>query len=903
MIKSSKNFDFSVVIPVYNVEEYLEESILSVINQTYSFKEHIQIVLVNDGSPDNSEEICLKYQKLYPENIIYIKQDNAGVSAARNNGLEYAQGEYINFLDSDDIWESDAFYKIKEFINNNNGIEVLCCKIKHFEGATYLHPLSRRLTDTRIVNIYEEENYTFPHLQVSSSFIRRDYATSIRFEKGLIIGEDALYLNKLILRAGRYASMPEVQYNYRTRLSQSSAIQTKGNNIKYYNETVEKYYGGMIQASIDICGSVIPYMQSLLVYDIGWRVTQGKPEVLTQQQYDEYCAGLSKILSYVEDRFIITHPIHRSFFKKYSMLRLKYNEDITNKFTYNAKNKFMYLCDVKITKIPKNPDHCEIYSIEHKNGELIVEGLIKTWIIDADCTTDFVLSFAGKEYPAELKIFPHSYENTMFGRKYTNYQFISRIPFDEAFDEKSTRWIYPRLYFGDEKANIAMHCGGKKMFSTIQCPAAYNILDEYYYIPTEKGIKFVKPDNIQKAEKKLNRSFNKWVYKNNKKATFIRFLYQLIKPFRKKPLWIVSDRMDIANDNGEMFFRYLCEKKPEDIDYEFVISKDSPDAEKIKSIGKTVYFESLKYKLHFLLADKIISSQANEENLNAFDFYDYKYFYNICDFDFVFLQHGIIMNDLSSWLNRKNKKIDLFITSAKSEQQSIICGDYGLDEIIVKLTGLSRFDRLYELKNNVKKQVIIMPTWRRSINLATVNLDEEQGKILFLQSDYCKFYNKLINDERLLNVMKDNGCTGKFCLHPMHYDKTDCFFENEIFKVANGSINYQELFTQGALMITDYSSTFFDFCYLNKPVIYTQFDREEFFEGQIYNEGYFKYERDGFGPVCETYDETVNKIIELIENDFQIEPIYEARIKNFYAYHDNHNCDRIYDAILDMDKR
>ena len=97
-----KDFLFSVIMPIYNVEEFLDESITSVINQTVGFKDNIQIILVNDGSPDNSEEICLKYRALYPDNIIYIKQKNAGVSAARNTGVKYATGKYINFFDSDD---------------------------------------------------------------------------------------------------------------------------------------------------------------------------------------------------------------------------------------------------------------------------------------------------------------------------------------------------------------------------------------------------------------------------------------------------------------------------------------------------------------------------------------------------------------------------------------------------------------------------------------------------------------------------------------------------------------------------------------------------------------------------------------------------------------------------------
>ena len=91
---------FSVIIPIYNCEEYLEECVDSVLGQTIG-SEKIEIILVNDGSTDNSAEICKEYEKKY-NNILYIEQKNQGVSAARNNGLKHASGELINFIDSDD---------------------------------------------------------------------------------------------------------------------------------------------------------------------------------------------------------------------------------------------------------------------------------------------------------------------------------------------------------------------------------------------------------------------------------------------------------------------------------------------------------------------------------------------------------------------------------------------------------------------------------------------------------------------------------------------------------------------------------------------------------------------------------------------------------------------------------
>ena len=85
-----KKFKISVIIPIYNVGNYLEETIMSVVKQSIGFK-NIQLILVNDGSTDNSEDVCLKFKNMYPNNVIYIKQKNSGVSVARNNGLKYAE--------------------------------------------------------------------------------------------------------------------------------------------------------------------------------------------------------------------------------------------------------------------------------------------------------------------------------------------------------------------------------------------------------------------------------------------------------------------------------------------------------------------------------------------------------------------------------------------------------------------------------------------------------------------------------------------------------------------------------------------------------------------------------------------------------------------------------------------
>ena len=96
LIQTKNDYLFSVIISIYNTARYLEDSIYSLLNQTIGYRK-IQIILVNDGSTDYSENICLHFQKIFPNNIIYIKINHSGVSQARNIGLNHAKGLYKFF--------------------------------------------------------------------------------------------------------------------------------------------------------------------------------------------------------------------------------------------------------------------------------------------------------------------------------------------------------------------------------------------------------------------------------------------------------------------------------------------------------------------------------------------------------------------------------------------------------------------------------------------------------------------------------------------------------------------------------------------------------------------------------------------------------------------------------------
>ena len=123
----------SIVVPIYNVEKYLEKCLNTLINQTLS---DIQIILVNDGASDDSGKIAKEFQKKYPEKIIYLEKENGGLSDARNFGIPYATGEYIAFLDSDDYVELSIYEEMYNLAKKENSDMVECDFYWEYPGKT-----------------------------------------------------------------------------------------------------------------------------------------------------------------------------------------------------------------------------------------------------------------------------------------------------------------------------------------------------------------------------------------------------------------------------------------------------------------------------------------------------------------------------------------------------------------------------------------------------------------------------------------------------------------------------------------------------------------------------------------------------------------------------------------------
>ena len=227
----------------------------------------------------------------------------------------------------------------------------------------------------------------------------------------------------------------------------------------------------------------------------------------------------------------------------------------------------------------------------------------------------------------------------------------------------------------------------------------------------------------------------------------------------------------------------------------------------------------------------------------------------------------------------------------------ILSSGYFYNKNNVVYTGLSRFDNLIEnTKVSLKeKTILIIPSWRNYIR-GTIDLVTYENiySDTFKNITFFNIYNKFINEQNLISILQQYNYTGILCLHP-YFSKQYVDFTKNNYIIIEKRCEYQKLLSSTSLLITDYSNIFYDFGYLKKPIIYFQFDIEEF---RKYNyKGCFNFEKDGFGPVCYDIQCVVYEIIKEIKNECKINKKYLKRINKYFDFSDNNNNDRIYVEI------
>lgn len=208
------NKKVSIVIPVYNVEKYLEQCLENIINQTYK---NIEIILVNDGSTDNSEDICKKY--LYDNRVKIINKKNGGLSEARNYGIKSATGEYIAFVDSDDVISKDFIEVMIEEIVKSNA-DMVCCRYKRFKNLAEINEESIKRD---IINVEPREflkkvlyqnDQTLYLVTAWGKLYKRNIFDNIQYPVGKLF-EDLAIIVDVVRQTKKIVCIDKTMYFYR----------------------------------------------------------------------------------------------------------------------------------------------------------------------------------------------------------------------------------------------------------------------------------------------------------------------------------------------------------------------------------------------------------------------------------------------------------------------------------------------------------------------------------------------------------------------------------------------------------------------------------------------------------------------------------------------------------------
>lgn len=214
--KDNDSYKVSVIIPVYNVEKYLEKSLDSVISQTYK---NLEIILVDDGSTDRSGEICDKYQSK-DSRVNVIHQENSGVSAARNLGLDMATGDAVIFIDPDDYIDLTMMEDMIKALKKNSADVVICgYRIVSDNKEIERRPLEGILKDEDIIgSIFTEQVFSAVWNKMFCKNILMDENLNYyRFPVGIYIGEDFVWLSKVMGKCRKAYCLEKAYYHWLTR--------------------------------------------------------------------------------------------------------------------------------------------------------------------------------------------------------------------------------------------------------------------------------------------------------------------------------------------------------------------------------------------------------------------------------------------------------------------------------------------------------------------------------------------------------------------------------------------------------------------------------------------------------------------------------------------------------------
>lgn len=833
---TSRPLRFSVISPVYNVEKYLDAFFESLVGQTLPFKNHIELVMVDDGSTDRSPRIIERWRKKYPKNIVYLRKENGGISTARNAGLAAISHDWFTFIDPDDFVSPDFFARADETIRRHGAERVAAVSqnVVHYMETTGAesdgHPLRYRFQrGERAVTAAAPGSDI--QITVCGAFWRRDIvaANNLAFDPRIRPGsEDAHFVGRYLMRAGdrNIVFQPAGRYFHRRRADQSSLSQTGWTRPESYDDELRFGYLDLIADARRQTGSVPRHIQTMLLYCLSWAFRRAveQPDAvafLTAEQRQTYAGLLRETLAAIDAETIAEFGATLTVGQRAGLLGLFKQADLP-----------MPVAEVTDT------DDAGLIRLSHWSRSLHP---VDTYAVDGQTVEPAFAKARRIDFLGELLVYEH------------------------------IRWVPAR---SGERLSVSL--SGKIARIDV---GARRYTDGVRIADIRPALTPPPPPDARQTQ--VVRDLRRVAFAPAPTAVF-------------QNAWLFIDRDTQADDSAEFLYRHVRANAP-DINAFFILSRQSPHWPRLEADGfRLIGFNEPDHAVALLHADHLISSQADHyvaDYLSRADFGD------LLKFRFTFLQHGVTQADFSDFFNRARP--DLVTSSTRGEHDAFVAngGPYRLTDKEVRLTGLARHDALLDGPATDDRTIVVMPTWRANLTgraLGAGNARTENPA--FYESEFARRWKSLLHAPRLASL--DHRIV--FMAHPnleQYLPYFDFPSHIEVQTFGTGS-SMQPLFRGMSVFVTDFSSKAFDAAYLHKPVVYYQFDRETYFGGgHTGRPGYFDFKRDGFGPVAEDEADALSAIEEAARSGGTAAQAYRQRAESAFAYRDGKASERILTAI------
>lgn len=869
---------------MYNVAPYLPQFFASLENQTADIAD-LEVVFVDDGSADDSAALV---ETWLTKGVVcgrLIRQDNAGPAEARNRGLSEVTGDWLTFPDPDDLLSPNYIEVVQDFLASPaaHDVALVSANLLMLDDATGeitdTHPLRAKFANGRTVVDLEDEP-SFIHLQSASAFYRlgRILAADIRFDPLVRPNFEDAHFTAYYLGTfdrPRVAVLPEMEYRYRRRSDGSSLIQGSWGKPEKYDDLLEHGYLPVLRDLYALKGYVPSWAQLLVVYDLFFFFRHdGRPNSVTasisEQSSRRFYELLPQVLRYVDTSVIESYDL------------VPVTDEMRQAMIVAGKGErtFPQIAQLDIHDRPR--------------------GLVRAWYY-----------YAG----------PAPREQWQSGR----WDITPSFSKTRAVHLLGRDVMYQRIAWLPDNVPLSLLLDGTKPLP-LRLGASSGrgtLIASPESIARHVGTSALPPNGAQRATRRMPlfaggetmgsqvtrlRSRVRPALSRRRKRVTATALTRYSRSSRVRSdyadAWLLMDRDTLAQDNAERLYEYLREQQPQ-VNAWFVVSRRSPDWDRLQYKGfRLIEYGSRAHTLALLNCKYVVSSQIDQYVVAPLQRSDLRPSYR-----YAFLQHGVTKDDLSVWIN--SKPIDLMITATPDEQAAIVDDftPYRYTDREIVMTGFPRHDRLLRIAERTsperRRTVLVCPTWRRELLVersAAGNARELRAD--FWHSEYARQWSAFLQSEQLHVAVAEHGWKVAFVPHPNMADYLgETSFGAHVAVHHFADVDIQVLLAGAGVLVTDYSSMAFETAYLQRPAVYFQFDRLEFFNGtHAYRRGTWSYEQSGFGPVTETAEDAVREVVAIVSRGGSADVGFAQRMAATFPLRDGQCSRRAYEAIRAIDE-